>query len=231
MATAIPKWTSEQFPSKKAAISTTVAWRLVAADSNSLWICLSSTRKLCEESGPALGRFCSVAVYKEVSKELIRREKSLCFNRRNWKPCCGRVISAKQLPQQNQLRLWEKEADKGLLIPVTTETSGWNWAECFPAHTLGLRESFSCFFSLHSSASSLPGLVWHLLHRFAWSAIGVFSAGKPIYSLQCSYKPALPPSFCTAFYLQYTVGLIAYLFLPCPCWRTAWLDQATAASA
>lgn len=158
MAAAIPEWTSEQFPSKKAAISTMVARRLVAADSNSLWI-WSSTRKLCEESGPALGRFCSVAVYKEVSKELIRREMSLCFNRRNWKPCCGRVISAKQLPQQNQLRLWEKEADKGLLIPVTTETSGWNWAECFPAHTLGLRESFSCFFSPHSSASSLPGLV------------------------------------------------------------------------
>lgn len=36
MAAAIPEWTSEQFPSKKAAISTMVARRLVAADSNSL---------------------------------------------------------------------------------------------------------------------------------------------------------------------------------------------------
>lgn len=63
-----------------------------------------------------LGIFCSVAVCKEVSKELIHREMSPCFNRGNWKPCYGRVISAKELPQQNQLCLWEKEADKGLLI-------------------------------------------------------------------------------------------------------------------
>lgn len=115
MAAAIPEWIGEQLPSKKMTVSTVVSQRLVAAERNSLWI-WSSTRKLLEEPGSVLGIVCSAAVYKAVSKELIHREMSPCFNTRNWKPCCGTVISAKQLPQQNQLCLWEKEADKGLLI-------------------------------------------------------------------------------------------------------------------
>lgn len=115
MAAAIPEQTGEHIPSKKMAISTAVSWTSVAAERNSLWI-WSSTRKLCEESGSEVGIFCSIAVCKEVSKELIHREISPCFNRGNWKPFCGRVISTKELPQQNQLCLWKKEADKELLI-------------------------------------------------------------------------------------------------------------------
>lgn len=61
-----------------------------------------------EESSSALGIFCSIAVYKEVGKELIHRETRPCFNRGRRKPCSGRVISVKQLPQQNQLRLMGK---------------------------------------------------------------------------------------------------------------------------
>lgn len=141
-----------------------------------------------------LGIFCSVVVCKEVSKELIQRETSPCFNRGNCTPCCSRVISAKQLPQRNQLCLWEKGADKGLLICSSNN-------RVLPSAHSRPAESFSCFLTPHSSASPLPGLICHVLHRFASSATGLLSAGKLIYSLLCSCKPAMPPSFCIAFYL------------------------------
>lgn len=69
-------------------------------------------QKMHEESGYALGIFCSVGAC-QVCKELIHREMSLSVNRGNWKPCCGRVISVKQ---QHQLCLWERKTAKGLLI-------------------------------------------------------------------------------------------------------------------
>lgn len=201
IAAAIPEQTGKEFPSRKTAVSTMVSWRSVAAERNSLWI-WSSTRNLCEEPGSVLGIFCSVVVCKAVSKELIQRETSPWFNRGNWKPCCGRVISAKQLPQQNRLCLWEKGADKGLLI-YSSNNRGFRLEanRVLPMAHSRPAESFSCFLTPHSSASSLPGLICHVLHRFASPATGLLSAGKLIYSLQCSCKPAMPPSFCIAFYL------------------------------
>lgn len=196
MAAAIPEWIDEQFPSKKMTINTVVSQRLVAAERNSLWI-WSSTRKLLEESGSVLGIVSSAAVYKAVGKELIHREMSPCSNTRNWKVCCSTVMSANNCHSKTSYVYGKKKLIKDHWFPV----SDWKWAECFPLHSLGLHESFSCFLCPHSLASLLPGLVWYLLHRFAWSAGGLLSARKPIYSLQCSYKPALPTSFCTTFYL------------------------------